>query len=206
MSYNIRNVVETVRNDGGQVDGPLPSGYPGVEATPLLLAAAGGHADIAELLLDYGARVNQLVRNNPIGVTGDQDGAKDSSELGVAGHPGGKRCTGGEGPSAFERGPCKCTVGESGCTVKLLAGSDHDGATALLIAVTGQHVKLADLLLQNGANPYLADSSGQTPCRLLHAAFEEHCSTALACLFVCLLNADIPDSSVMSLLACWCAT
>jgi ankyrin repeat protein len=133
--------------------------------TPLVWAAAQGHAAAVRLLIELGADVNlrSLPTDYPL-------------LLGPLQRPDGRRCAGGQGlqTHCLPRGewtPLMYASRQGALeVVKALAESkanldaaDWDGTTALMLAILNGHYDVAAALVDAGAGVNVADRYGMTP-------------------------------------------
>jgi ankyrin repeat protein len=131
--------------------------------TALMWAAAGGHADIAELLVGHGAEIGAAT-------SASADRVPNSCRI----------CAWKPSPGGFTALMFAARSGSTETVARLLeAGADLDGATAeygspLVIAAASGHEQLSLYLLAAGADPDSADENGVTA---LHFALRRGLST-----------------------------
>ena len=177
---------------GASVRAALPGGQ-----TLLMHAARAGHAEVVRLLLGQGATVDAA--EDALGETAlmwaaAEDHADVVQTLAAAGAAVGARSREmafsrqrfGDGRSArftvlprggwtalmyAARQNAPAAVSALAAAGADLNATDPDGTTALTLAVINAHYDLAALLLDLGANPNVADTTGMTP---LYAAVDMH--------------------------------
>jgi ankyrin repeat protein len=139
------------------------------QQTPLMIAAAAGHADIAKRLLARGARVDSQTRTGPtpaFRLPGSNSGSKGQGIV-----RGGWPERGERDPIPGAKTPLLLAAREGHLEVARLlleAGAsiekaDADGVTPLLMAVLNGRIPVARYLIERGASVRAADWYGQTP-------------------------------------------
>jgi ankyrin repeat protein len=121
------------------------------EQTPLMWAVGAGHAGISALLIEHGAKVDVRAAVND---WGNQITSEPRAQY---------RAAGGHTPlliATREGSPvCVRQVLDAGAAIDR---PTPEGVTPLMNAIDNGHYAVADLLLDRGANPHIADWWGRT--------------------------------------------
>ena len=157
--------VEAAFAAGASVNAVDPLGLPG-QTTPLSIAAAKGHRNVAEFLLDHGANVNGAdgLKQTPLHIAADH-GSDDVAKLLL------DRGADIDARDFLETTPLQYAALQGHKTVVALLvtrGATVNakfafGETALHMAATAGHKEIVALLLAHGADPNIKNSRGQTP-------------------------------------------
>lgn len=149
-------------------------GYPR-QTSPLFRAAMGGHVETVKLLLARGAdpkrRSRGVKRRGPFTCRQySWDGTLSTAlhaAAGLTGSVGIQGFDGGEAPEeesiARARECCKLLI-NAGCDVN---DAGWNGYTPLHMSVASNRASVAELLLQNGANPHISTGGGRTTAGLI---------------------------------------
>jgi len=150
--------------------------------TPLLVAAAKGHADIAKLLLKNGA---SLSATDDCGNTALHI-ACSKGHVNVVGRLIKAECDlsvkAGNGATALHLAARKghddvvALLIESGCDIECV---DAKGATPLHAACSGGYEDTVMLLLKRGANPNAVDAKGKTPRQIASKKGNDDCAKVI---------------------------
>lgn len=118
--------------------------------TALMWAAAENHPDAARVLIEHGAGVN--ARSNPLEYSKDRFGLEGVMTILPHGHWTPLMYAARQGSL-----PAARVLAEAHADLNL---TDPDGATALELAIINAHYDTAVMLLDTGADPNIADTTG----------------------------------------------
>ncbi|MDY7107700.1 MAG: ankyrin repeat domain-containing protein [Planctomycetota bacterium] len=164
---------------GADVDRPVPAGREPYGATPLWLAAAGGHPETARWLVDAGADL--AVRNAAFGAALDMAALRAAPEVVRLLLEAGADVNAGDNVGATPLH--RAASGGDRAVVALLIeyGADVNAQTIvpfepLHLAATAGHTAVAELLLEAGARTDTREQTRRTP--LACAVWRRHPDTA----------------------------
>jgi ankyrin repeat protein len=164
--------VEAALAKGASVNAVDPLGLP-VQTTPLGIAAANGHKNIAEFLLDHGANVNGVdgLEQAPLHMAAEHGSADVAKLLLDRGADVDARDVAGATPLGWAALWGQKVVASlliaRGALVNARALS---GKTPLHLAAAAGKKELVALLLTHGADPTIKNSDGQTPLQETQAS------------------------------------
>ncbi|HEY5913429.1 MAG TPA: ankyrin repeat domain-containing protein [Verrucomicrobiae bacterium] len=162
-----RRAVEQLLKERADVEAQTPDGV-----TPLYAAAFKGHVDILKLLLKAGAKVDgRAALGRTALFTAAAEGHVDAVEtlLDAGADPNARSAVGQLAQTPLHMAACE---GQAETAKRLLkrgakvnAWDEQRHITPLYLAMIAGHEPMAQLLLEHGANPAIADIFGQTPAR-----------------------------------------